>query len=54
MATLEAMKSYVKIQGKAHLVKELVVGLDMEVSDAVEYVYDHITMSREEFSKKYF
>ena len=54
MITLEAMKSYIKTQGKAHLVKELVVGMDMEVSDAVEYVYDHITMSKEEFSKKYF
>ena len=52
--TIDEMKSYIKSQNKTSLVKELVNGMGMEVSDAVEYVYDHLTLSKEDFVKKYF
>lgn len=54
MMSINEMKSFIKSNNKSHLVKELVTGLDMSVEDAVEYVYDHLTMSKEVFIKKYF
>lgn len=50
---INEMKELIKENGKAHLVKELVTGMDMDVESAVEYVYDTITLTREEFASKY-
>lgn len=50
---INEMKEFIKENGKAHLVKELVTGMDMDVESAVEYVYDTITLTREEFASKY-
>ena len=50
---INEMKEFIKENGKAHLVKELVTGMDMDVESAVEYVYDMITLTREEFASKY-
>lgn len=47
------MKELIKRNGKVHLVKELVTGMDMDVESAVEYVYDMITLTRKEFANKY-
>lgn len=47
------MKELIKRNGKAHLVKELVTGMDMDVESAIEYVYDMITLTRKEFANKY-
>lgn len=47
-------KAYIKSIDKAYLVKELVLGVDMSVEAAVDYVYDHLTLSNEEFIAKYF
>lgn len=52
--TMNEKKSYILEMNKAHLVKELVSGLDMEVKDAVDYVYDEITLTTAEFRMKYF
>ena len=40
MKNLEAMKSYIREHNFTGLVNELVTGADMDVADAVEYVYD--------------
>lgn len=53
MKNLESMKSYIREHNFAGLVKELVVGLDMDVASAVEYVYDMKTLSKAEFAGKY-
>ena len=50
---INEMKEFIKENGKAHLVKELVTGMDMDVESAVEYVYDMITVTRKEFASKY-
>ena len=50
---INEMKEFIKENGKAHLVKELVTGMDMDVESAVEYVYDMITLTRKEFENKY-
>lgn len=50
---INEMKEFIKKNGKAHLVKELVTGMGMDVESAVEYVYDMITLTREEFANKY-
>lgn len=50
---INEMKEFIKKNGKAHLVKELVTGMDMDVESAVEYVYDMITLTRKEFASKY-
>ena len=50
---INEMKEFIKENGKAHLVKELVTGIDMDVESAVEYVYDMITLTRKEFASKY-
>lgn len=50
---INEMKEFIKENGKAHLVKELVTGMDMDVESAVEYVYDMITLTRKEFASKY-
>lgn len=52
--TLTEKKAYIKEIGQAHLVKELVTGLDMAVEDAVDYVYDQFTLTTAEFRMKYF
>lgn len=50
---IEEMKSYLKENGLAHLVKELVDG-GIDVDGAVEYVYDSHTLEKEAFVAKYF
>lgn len=54
MKTTNEMKTCIKNLNKTHLVKELVEGLDMAVEDAVSYVYDQLTLSKDEFVAKYF
>lgn len=51
--TTEMKKDFIKAQGKTHLVKELVLGIEIPVKDAVDYVYDHLTLTKEEFKTKY-
>lgn len=53
MKSLESMKSYVREHNFTNLVKELVIGLDMDAASAVEYVYDMKTLSKAEFARKY-
>ena len=53
MTTAE-MKDFIKSSGNAHLVKELVEGLGMSVEDAVSYVYDTLTLTKEQLVAKYF
>ncbi len=52
--TIEMKKAYLKEINAAKLVKEFVEGGGLDVSDAVDYVYDMKTLSREEFRQKYF
>ena len=40
MKTLESMKQFIRENNFTALVNELVTGADMDVADAVEYVYD--------------
>lgn len=47
-------KEYIKNAGKANRVKELVQGLDMKVEDAINLVYDELTLSHNDFIDKYF
>lgn len=54
MENIEIMKEYLKNNNLAHLVRELVSGLGMDVNSAIEYVYDGHVLSKEQFSKKYF
>lgn len=54
MKNLEAMKSYIREHNFTGLVNELVTGADMDVADAVEYVYDMKTLSKARFASKYF
>ncbi len=54
MKNIEIMKEYLKNNNLAHLVRELVSGLGMDVNSAIEYVYDGHVLSKEQFSKKYF
>ena len=54
MKNLEAMKSYIRDHNFTGLVKELVTGADMDVADAVEYVYDMKTLGKAQFVSKYF
>lgn len=54
MKNIEIMKEYLKNNNLAHLVRELVFGLGMDVNSAIEYVYDGHVLSKEQFSKKYF
>lgn len=51
---MNKMKEYINDNNKTHLVRELVEGLEMKVDDAVQYVYDSITMTTEQFKNKYF
>lgn len=46
MKTLESMKQFIRENNFTALVNELVTGADMDVADAVEYVYDMKTLSR--------
>ena len=48
MKTLESMKQFIRENN------ELVTGADMDVADAVEYVYDMKTLSKAQFASKYF
>lgn len=52
--TIAEMKYFIESSGNAHLVKELVQGLGMSVEDAVSYVYDTFTLTKEQFVAKYF
>lgn len=52
--TFEMKKAYLKEINAAKLVKEFVQGGGLDVEDAVDYVYDMKTLSREEFRQKYF
>lgn len=52
--TIEMKKAYLKENGWAKLVRELVEGGGWEVEDAVEHIYDSKTLTREEFFAKYF
>lgn len=52
--TMNEKKTYIFGMNKAHLVKELVVNGNFEVEAAVDYVYDKITLTTEEFRMKYF
>lgn len=47
-------KEFIKNADKANRVKELVQGLDMAVKDAIDYVYDELTLSNSAFADKYF
>lgn len=44
-------KEFIKNNNLMGMVRELVEGLGMNSSDAIEYVYDMKTMSNEEFVK---
>ena len=51
--TVEEMKTYIKENGYTRFVCELrSAGFDLE--EAVEYVYDQHTLTREDFRAKYF
>lgn len=52
--TISEKKAYIKSQDKADMVKELVEGVDMSVEAAVSYVYDILTLTKEQFVAKYF
>lgn len=52
--TFEDKKNYIKSLDKADMVKELVEGVEMSVEAAVSYVYDTLTLTKEEFIAKYF
>lgn len=54
MKTLESMKQFIRENNFTALVNELVTGADMDVADAVEYVYDMKTLSKAQFARKYF
>lgn len=54
MKSLEEMKKYIKEQNKTHLVRELVEGIDYPPEKAIEEVYDHLTLTKEEYVRKYF
>lgn len=54
MKTLESMKQFIRENNFTALVNELVTGADMDVADAVEYVYDMKTLSKAQFASKYF
>ena len=53
MTNINEKKAYIKEAGKCNRVRELVDGLDMEVTDAVDYVYDMLTLTNDEFAHKY-
>lgn len=53
MKTLESMKSFIREHNFTSLVNELVVGADMDVASAVEYVYDMKTLTKAQFASKY-
>lgn len=54
MKNLDEMKTYILNNNLAHLVRELVNGLDCSSESAIEYVYDQHVLTKEEFIKKYF
>lgn len=54
MTNINEMKNYILNNNLAHLVRELVNGLEISSESAIEYVYDQHTMTKEEFIKKYF
>ena len=54
MKKIAEMKAYIKEAGKCSLVAELVEGNGTEIEAAVEYVYDMLTLSRQEFGRKHF
>lgn len=47
------MKTRIKEKGKAHLVKEL-VNAGYTVDEAIDYVYDTMTLTKKQFAEKYF
>lgn len=54
MESLEMMKNYIRERGLTGQVRELVSGLGMTSAEAIEYVYDAHTLSKEVFAAKYF
>ena len=52
--SITEMKNFIKSSGNTGLVKELVENLNMSVEDAVSYVYDTLTLTKEQFVAKYF
>ena len=52
MKTLESMKQFIRENNFTALVNELVTGADMDVADAVEYVYDMKTLSKAQFARQ--
>lgn len=53
MVTIEEMKNYIKENGWCHLVRELNFDGN-SLDEALEYVYDQHTLTKEEFYNKYF
>ena len=54
-ATIEEMKNYIKANNLTHLVREMNMdGTEAGANAAIEYVYDGHTLSKEEFTAKYF
>jgi len=51
--TIEEMKNYIKENGWCHLVRELNYDGN-STEEAIEYVYDQHTLTKEEFVEKYF
>lgn len=50
--TIEEKKKFLKENNLTHLVRELACNGDVE--DAIEWVYDSKTLTKDEFKKKYF
>ena len=53
MKKFEDKKAYIKAHGECDAVKELVECLGVRVEDGIEYVYDMLTLSKDEFAHKY-
>ena len=54
MKTLESMKQFIRENNFTALVNELVTGADMDVADAVEYVYHMKPLSTALFESMFF
>lgn len=52
MTNINEKKAYIKESGKCNLVAELVMG-GFTVDDATDYVYDMLSMTKDEFAHKY-
>lgn len=52
--TREELKAWAKENKVSHLVAELVSGIDMDLDDALQYVWDMKNLTKEQFKAKYF